>query len=139
MMGITSIHNTFAGWFARVAVKTPLTHHSATGRTFDAEELRAFHQSLLTAYRAFANLHPEWTRRGFDESFLRTDAATLLMSCWAPDAAAHRTPSGMDLARMWERKYGMLLCGADRVTQVARLASAANGLLAALAAARRQR
>lgn len=132
MMGITSIHNTLAGWFARVAAKTPLTHRPVVGRAFEAEELAAFHQSLHAAYRTFAKLHPEWTQRGFDESFLRTDAVTLLMVCWAPDDAAQRAPSGMDVARIWERRYGLLLCGAARVTEVVRLADAVNGLLASL-------
>ena len=54
------------------------------------------------------------------------------MVYWAADGAAQPALTGMDLARVWERKYGMLLCGADRVTQVARLAGAANVLLTAL-------
>jgi len=102
------------------------------GRAFEAEELAAFHQSLHAAYRTFAKLHPEWTQRGFDESFLRTDAVTLLMVCWAPDDTAQRAPTGLDVARIWERRYGLLLCGAERVTEVVRLADAASGLLAAL-------
>ena len=36
-----------------------------------------FHQALHTAYRVFANQHPEWTQRGFDASFLHEDAAAL--------------------------------------------------------------
>lgn len=132
MMGMTSLHNTLTGWFIRVAASRLSTRQSAQGRLLDAEELCMFHQALHTAYRVFANQHPEWTQRGFDASFLHEDAAALLMVYWAADGAAQPALTGMDLARVWERKYGMLLCGADRVTQVARLAGAANVLLTAL-------
>lgn len=137
MIGITSIHNTVADWFARVAVRAPLTQRPVVGRAFEAEELGAFHQSLHAAYRTFARQHPAWTQRGFDEAFLRTDALTPLLICWVSDGTAQPTPTGMDLARMWERKYGVLLCGAERVTEVVRLAEAANGLLTVLGATRR--
>lgn len=133
MMGMTSIHNTLAGWYVRIAMRTPLRRQVAQACSLNAADLHAFHQAPHTAYRAFASHHPEWTRRGFDAAFLREDAAPLLMSVWATDDAAPRALTGMDLARLWERKYGLLLCGADRVTQVARLAGAANVLLTALA------
>ena len=136
MMGMTSLHSTLIGWFIRVAAPRPSTHQSAQARRLDAEELGMFHQALHMAYRVFATQHPEWTRRGFDAVFLREDAAPLLMSVWVKDDAAPRALTGMDLARLWERKYGLLLCGANRVTQVARLAGAANVLLAALSTAR---
>lgn len=137
-MGMTSIHNSLAGWYVRLAVRTPLRRQLAQARSLNAEDSNAFHQALHTAYRVFVSQYPAWTQRGFDESFLRTDAVMLLISGWVADGAAQRTPTGMDLARLWERKYGMLLCGADRVTQVVQLASAANVLLAALVSARSQ-
>lgn len=138
MMGMTSLHNIFAGWRVRITMWAPATRQPVRGRALDADEMRAFHQALHTAYGVFAQRHPEWTQRGFDVSFLRTDAVTMLMHGWAAVGAAHDAPTGMDLARLWERKYGLLLCGADRVTRVARLADAANVLLTALAAARVQ-
>ncbi|HHY53997.1 MAG TPA: hypothetical protein GYA08_01045 [Chloroflexi bacterium] len=139
MMGITSLHNTLFGWFVRMSGSKPSTRQAAQGCILDAEELRSFHQALHTAYRVFAHQHPAWVQRGFDETFLRTDAVTLLMTGWAADGAARPAITGMDLARVWERKYGLLLSGANRVTLVARLAGAANVLLATFSAARLQR
>lgn len=136
MIGITSLRHNCADWFARMAASKLVTRDRLTTNDFDAEELRAFHQALHAAYRTFAGQHPAWTQRGFDVSFLRTDALTPLLIYWMSGGTTQRTPTGMDLARIWERKFGLLLCGADRVRQVVRLASAANVLLTALAVAR---
>ncbi len=136
MIGITSLRHNCADWFARMAASKLVTRDRLTTNDFDAEELRAFHQALHAAYRTFARQHPTWTQRGFDATFLRTEGLPTLLTCWASNGAAHRTPTGMDLARAWERKFGLLLYGADRVRQVVRLADAANELLAALTATR---
>lgn len=139
MMGTTSIQETFAGWFAHIAARAQPAHRHTAACVLDAEELGRFHQSLHATYREFARLHPEWALRGFDERFLREEAAPLLMMAWSQGSGVHCGPSGMDLARAWERKYGVLLCGAARVTQVTRLAGAATVLLMLLVSSRDRR
>jgi hypothetical protein len=90
---------------------------------------RIFHQALHVAYRRFQRQHPEWTGRGFDDRFLRGPGARRLTEACSARAQSARRPTGMDLARQWDRQFGELLANPARIQATAQLAAAAGEFL----------
>lgn len=85
----------------------------------------AFH----AAYRRFVREHAAWVARGFDDRFLRGPGAKYLAAAGSPCTPAARQPNGMDLARAWDRQFGVLLTNPARVAALAQLSVAASTLL----------
>ncbi len=122
------------GLVGRATGRPLVSSHAA--KTGTDEDLARFQDALQRSYREFARCYPWWVQRGFDDRLLRSEPRLLCSWCASPGAGAAVT--GMDLARRWERDFGVLLTGADRVQQVAELAQAASQLLAWLGAERRK-
>lgn len=134
MIGRVLWRNVANGLVGCVTGCLPASSYAA--QTGTGEELARFQHALQHSYREFARRYPRWVQRGFDDRLLRGEPRLLCSWCALPGTGAAVT--GMDLARRWERDYGVLLTGADRVQQVADLAQAASQLLAWLGAERRK-
>lgn len=81
----------------------------------------AFHQ----AYRRFAQTHPDWVRRRFDDDFLRQTVIPRLKR----HQPASALPTGMALALCWDSRFGALAADAVRAQRLAELTTAANHFL----------
>jgi hypothetical protein len=81
----------------------------------------AFHQ----AYRRFAQTHPAWVGRRFDDNFLRQTLVTRLKR----NQTGGVLPTGMALALAWDSHFGPLAADAVRVQQIAELTAVANHFL----------
>lgn len=90
---------------------------------------RIAQQAFHTAYRRFAREHAAWVARGFDDRFLRGPGARILAAAGSPSTPAAPQPNGMDLARAWDRQFGVLLTSRARVEALAQLSAAAGTLL----------
>jgi hypothetical protein len=81
---------------------------------------QAFHQ----AYRRFAQTHPTWVNRRFDDDFLRQTVVARLKR-----RQAGALPTGAALAVRWDSHFGALAADAVRAQQLAELTVVANDFL----------
>jgi len=111
-------------WFV-----TKLTRNNVattSRQTIDFQQLNAlqFHIALHNAYRSFSRHHQQWIQRGFNLEFLREEFFSSRTRNSISDL-----PTGMELAMRWDRRFGILAIGADRVRLSAELVSIANGFV----------
>lgn len=132
MMSMAAVQNSFGTWFSRLVAVRP--GRNAT-QTLDAATLQRFQLAVHGACRRFVQRYPQWTARGFDEHFLRSEAHGLLLRAWLAAEADAGRPTGMDLARLWDRRCGAAKTPATRVEHLVQVSAAADELVRWLRAA----
>lgn len=117
--------STLRRWLPQTA---PLT------QTTESAEVQQFQRAFHCAYRRFAQRHPQWVSRRFDDEFLRRAMASAFTGAAHATAPTLAGVSGYQLAWSWDREFGALLPEAVRTRQVAELIEIANAFLQLLCA-----
>jgi len=112
-------------WFV-----TKLTENNVvttSSQSIDFQQLNAFqfHLALHNTYRSFSRHHQQWIQRAFNQEFLRD----VFFSSTTRRNSISDLPTGMELAMRWDRRFGILTIGADRVCLYAELVTVANGFV----------
>ncbi|MCL4863667.1 MAG: hypothetical protein KJZ93_29955 [Caldilineaceae bacterium] len=101
----------------------PFSPTREASRPISEEDVRRQHLVFHRAYVYFAQRHPQWVQRRFDDDFLRR---LMARRSFPPSAAL---PTGAQLAASWDRQFGILSTTSNRAWQMAELAQAANDFL----------
>lgn len=126
MLNLSTLVTNPLFWLNRKSESLSLT--SSTSEATRSPQIEAFHRAFHNTYGAFAQNHPEWVQRGFNQEFLRQAIPPVNKM-----KAVSSLPGGMELAMKWDRQFGVLASDADRVRINAELSNVANRFIDTLA------
>ena len=136
MSTVATMYTQTADWLSALRRWLPQTAPlpQSTESETESEEMQQVQCAFHCAYRRFAQRHPHWVSRRFDDEFLRRSMAPAFADAAHTTTLAFAELSGYQLAWSWDREFGALLPEAVRTRQVAELIEVANYFLQLLRA-----
>lgn len=121
---MSSLYAQSLSWLSNHRLRLWLSNPTRkASRPISQEDVRRQHLVFHRAYVYFAQRHPQWVQRRFDDDFLRR---LIARTTFSPAVAL---PTGAELAAAWDRQFGVLSTTSHRAWQMAELAHAANDFL----------
>ena len=136
MSTVATMYTQTADWLSTLRRWLPQTAPlpQSTESETESEEMQQVQCAFHCAYRRFAQRHPQWVSRRFDDEFLRRSMAPAFADAAHTTTLAFAGVSGYQLAWNWDREFGALLPEAVRTRQVVELIEVANYFLQLLRA-----
>jgi hypothetical protein len=121
---MSSLYAQSLSWLSNHRLRLwPFSRTREASRPISQEDVQRQHLVFHRAYVYFAQRHPQWVQRRFDDDFLRR---LMVGTTFSPSAAR---PTAAELAAAWDRQFGVLSTALNRAWQMAELAQAANDFL----------
>jgi hypothetical protein len=132
MLNITRWGSHALSWLHALGLHSP--HRLRMKQTAEPDQTRWLHQVFQRAYGRFAQAHPAWVARRFDEQLLRQTALPRLVRRRARERFAHCSSTALALAMAWDAQFGVLAPDeAARAQRFAELTLVAQHFLALFA------